>query len=92
MTPNNTLQPRKNRCALFARLDLVVVPVTQNLRDFEGDRAVFLDVWEKEGKRPEDAEIFILREVYADEDTPRVKEVAWKIMLKANQNTFSVRR
>lgn len=38
-------------------------------------RAVFLDAWEKEGKRPEDAEIFILREVYADEDTPRVKEV-----------------
>lgn len=55
-------------------------------------RAVFLDAWEKEGKRPEDAEIFILREVYADEDTPRVKEVVWKIMLKANQNTFSARK
>ena len=27
-----------------------------------------------------------------DEDTRRVKEVVWKIMLKANQNTFSVRK
>lgn len=51
-------------------------------------REVFLENWEKMGKKPEEAEIFILREVYVDDNPRRVEEVGLKNMLKANAETF----
>ncbi len=55
-------------------------------------RNVLLESWKENGKTPAEPEIFILREVYVDEDPRRVKEIGLKSMLEANHQTFIVQK
>ena len=54
-------------------------------------RKVFFETWTRRGRDPKEAEIFILREVYVDENPHRVKEVGLKYMLKTNYENFIVK-